>query len=231
MPEPATMKVAIVAALEREIWPLVKSWSSRRVESGDREFQLFEQGGSVAVCGGIGAEAARRTCEAVIAICKPDWIISAGYAGALSLNLKVGEVLRPVKIIDASDGSSAASDGISGVLVSTNSVASVAQKRKLADAYGANAVDMEAAAVAKSAMLHGIRFLAVKAISDDASFEVPNVDDAVDERGRFHTGKFAAHVIFRPWVWRRVAQMGANSATASEVLSQTLKEMLKSDCG
>ena len=59
-------KVAIVAALEREVRPLVKDWRVQEREVGGRRFRFFEKGDFVLVCGGIGAEAARRAAEAVI---------------------------------------------------------------------------------------------------------------------------------------------------------------------
>jgi nucleoside phosphorylase len=64
-------KIAIVAALEREVRPLLKRWHSVEREYEGRQFKFFESGESVLVCGGIGAEAARRATEAVIALYRP----------------------------------------------------------------------------------------------------------------------------------------------------------------
>ena len=61
-------KLAIVAALEREVRPLVKDWRVAEKEHEGRRFRFFEQGETVLVCGGIGAEPARRAAEAVFAI-------------------------------------------------------------------------------------------------------------------------------------------------------------------
>ena len=36
---PSSTKIAIVAALEREVWPLVKDWSASRREYGGRWFK------------------------------------------------------------------------------------------------------------------------------------------------------------------------------------------------
>ncbi len=59
-------EIAIVAAMEREVAPLVRSWKVRTIEQGGRRYRLFENGEAALVCGGIGAEAARRATEAVI---------------------------------------------------------------------------------------------------------------------------------------------------------------------
>src|SRR5579864_5473839 len=60
-----TSRVAIVAALEREVRPLVKGWRVREQEFDGRHFRFFERDNFVLVAGGIGAEAARRAAEAV----------------------------------------------------------------------------------------------------------------------------------------------------------------------
>ncbi len=50
-------KVAIVAALEREVWPLVKDWAVTHSRHEGHEFKFFAHENAVLVCGGIGAEA------------------------------------------------------------------------------------------------------------------------------------------------------------------------------
>ena len=59
-------EVAIVAALERELRPLVREWKVAEREHAGRRFRFFESDRAVVVCGGIGPEAARRATEAVI---------------------------------------------------------------------------------------------------------------------------------------------------------------------
>ena len=99
-------KVAIVAALEREVHSLVKGWHVSEREHDGRRFRFFENQDVVVVCGGIGAEAARRAAEAVIAIFQTDSVYSVGFAGALDSSLKVGDVVRPARVVNARDGSS-----------------------------------------------------------------------------------------------------------------------------
>jgi hypothetical protein len=110
------------------------------------------------------------------------------------------------------------------VVLTINQVAGSDRKKKLAEAYGAQAVDMEAAAVARGAEKHGIRFLAVKVISDELDFAMPPVDRFVDRAGQFKTASFAIHAALRPWLWKSVFQLGHNSAVASRVLRKTLEQ-------
>ena len=53
---------------------------------------------------------------------------------------------------------------------------------------------MEGAAVAQVAKERGLKFAAVKAISDDAAFEMPPMNRFIDENGRFATGRFLMYV-------------------------------------
>src|SRR5262245_6687144 len=98
-------KIAIVTALEREVGPLVKGWRVSIHQFGGREFRFFESGQITIVCGGIGAEAARGAAEAAISLYQPSLIVSAGFAGALQPDLRVGDVVIPQCVIDARDSS------------------------------------------------------------------------------------------------------------------------------
>jgi len=215
-------KIAIVAALEREVRPLVKDWRVRRQESAGRQFTFFERDRTVVVCGGMGAECARRATEAVIVLYRPEQLISAGFAGALEPGRRVGEVLTPRTVIDAGDGSRTDTGAGEGALVSFGSVADRGQKAKLRAAYGAQAVDMEAAAVARGAQAHGLRFLACKAISDASDFSWPAVGRFVGPNGQFRTSGFAFYLSLRPWLWGRMIELARDSRQASARLCQSL---------
>src|SRR5215831_4350585 len=177
--------IAIVAALEREVRPLVTKWRVHEQEHDGRRFRFFQYDETVLVCGGIGAVAARRASEAVIALFQPKLVYSVGFAGALVPEFKVADILRPSRVINASDGSTTRVEGGSGVLVSFGSIASPEQKAKLRDSFDAKAVDMEAASVARAAEARGVAFSVVKAISDEIDFEFPSMERFVDSEGRF----------------------------------------------
>ena len=223
---PDSVKVAMVAALEREVGPLIKRWCRVEREHEGRRFKFFESGRVVVVCGGIGAEAARRATEAVIAMYMPELVLSVGFAGALDPALKVGEIFSPSRVIDARDGSSVEIAAGRGVLVSALTIAGAEQKAKLGESYSAQAVDMEAAAVARGARARGVRFMAVKAISDESAFAMPPLDRFVDRDGQFRQMSFATSVVARPWLWSKVFQLAGNSAKASRALCVELERCI-----
>jgi adenosylhomocysteine nucleosidase len=220
-------RAGIVAALEREVRPLTKHWSVSEKEVDGRRFRFFEKDNVVLVCGGIGAEAARRAAEAVIAIYAPTVIYSAGFAGALEPTLKVGDVVQPLRVVNAGDGSSANLDQGEGVLVSFGSVASPEQKAKLRVSFGAQAVDMEAAAVGRAAEARGVGFAVMKVISDEFDFGFPSMERFVDSNGQFLERRFAWFTAFRPWLWPQVARLARNSKRASLALCNELRKMIR----
>ena len=215
-------EVAIVAALERELRYLVREWRISDREHSGRRFRFFESEPRVAVCGGIGPEAARRATEAVITLYRPSTVLSVGFAGALDDTLRVGDILEARYVVDAQDGTTTDAGFGSGVLVSFSSVAGHEQKAKLARAYRAQAVDMEAAAVAKGAEARGLRFAAVKAISDEPGFDMPSVERFVRRDGSFDSRSFALYAALRPWLWATVFRLARNSSIASRRLCEHL---------
>lgn len=220
-------KVAIVAALEREIRALVRGWRCVEREYEGRRFRFFESGQTVLVCGGIGAGAARRATEAVIALYQPEIVQSVGFAGALDPALKVGEIFSPSRVVDGRDGSSVETGSGRGILVSAASIASVERKEKLAECYGAQAVDMEAAEVARGAQARGVRFMAVKAISDESTFAMPSLDEFVGRDGHFRETAFAASLATQPWLWPKFFRLARNAAKASRALCAELDRYLR----
>jgi adenosylhomocysteine nucleosidase len=219
-------KIAIIAAMEREVKPLIQNWKMRMIEQERRRYRLFESDEAALICGGIGAEAARRATEAVIQEVKPLRVISVGFAGALDGALQVGQVLEPRAVINAADGVRTDIGSGEGILVSSATMASKEQKARFRKAYGGSAVDMEAAAVAQGALARGVEFAALKAISDDADFSLPALDAFVAGDGSFRSAKFAFYVAPRPWLWLTTIALARNSFKASRALCQALASYL-----
>jgi adenosylhomocysteine nucleosidase len=217
-------KIAVVAALEREVAPFVKDWPQVVREYDGRTFRFYENPGNVLVCGGVGAEAARRAAEAVISLYHPLLLISAGFAGALDPALPVGHALVPRHVIDAGDGSRVDAGTGEGVLITFDNVADVEQKARFAKAFGAHAIDMEAAAVARSAQAHGVKFLACKVISDSSHSALPPLTRFVGKDGRFDTLRFVLHIALRPWRWAGVRRLARDTMKAAQALSLSLEE-------
>ena len=216
-------KVAIIAALEREIAGAIRKWRVSKREFAGRRYKFFESERAVAVCAGIGAEPARRACEAIVRLYQPPLIISVGLAGGLDASVQTGSLFIPSRIVDAGDGSALNLTQGHGTLVSWNSVAGKEQKAKLAKSYGASAVDMEAAAVARGAAARRIGFMAVKAISDDYEFELPALERFIGADGSFRTAGFVMYAGIRPGLWRKLLHLKRDSDRAATALCDWLE--------
>jgi nucleoside phosphorylase len=226
-------KIAIIAAMEREIAPLVRGWQRGTLPSGERKFVLFECGGVLAVVSGIGCRNAELAARTIVAQYRPTLLISAGLAGALIRSLKVASVFTPNVVVDAADGAEfrCTADGnhvSGGVLVSAAEIAGAEAKRKLVNRFHGLVVDMEAAGVAKVAQQEQIGFRCVKAISDEADFVLPPMGNFFNDAGEFQRGKFALWAALRPWQWPRIAALARNSKRAIAALSDRLHQDLAS---
>ena len=226
-------KIAIIAALERELGPLVRRWPKSKFTHDGREFTAYSTDSAVAICGGIGAECGRRTAEAAVRRYAPELLVSAGVAGALVPELRVGDTLFPAVVVDTRDGSrhdTALHRADLGpraparaVLASHPAIAGCREKRRLHESYGADAVDMEGASVARAAEVHGLEFLAVKAISDEVNFEIAGLNRFV-RGGEFEIGRLILHVLPRPWLWPKMIRLARNTRLAAENLCAWLRE-------
>jgi adenosylhomocysteine nucleosidase len=222
-----SVEIAIIVAMEREVRPLVRHWSRRDLVHSGGAMPAFERDGVLVVCSGIGGEFARRAAVAVFASEHPRVVVSAGLAGALDRQFSVGQVFQPATVVDLLTCSRFEALGGSGVLVSVSSVLDRDAKRRIQGSYGALAADMEAAAVALLAAQHGCPFVALKAISDDADFDMPPLDRFLDTRGRIRTARFLADGGISPRRWVAVARLWRNSARASRELSRALAHLIE----
>jgi adenosylhomocysteine nucleosidase len=114
-------------------------------------------------------------------------LVSFGLAGALHDDLHVGDVLDATRVVDAAGTTlwEGAGLGVRGarpgtVLASVVLVHDAADRRRLRDASGADAVDMESGILARSGRLAGV----VRAISDGVGSDVEGVDTTVHPDGR-----------------------------------------------
>ncbi len=193
---------------------------------GTARLRSFHGPGCFAVCAGMGADAGRRAAEAALAEFRPELMISAGFAGALVEELHVGDVIRPAMIVDELSGARFETGGGRGTMISSPQVASRGRKRDLAERFGAQAVDMEGASLAQAAREHGVRFMAVKAISDELDFPLLDFSEFTDPAGQLQRSHVAAYALIRPRLWPRLLRLEANCRRASRELCRALEHLI-----
>ena len=222
-------QIAIVAALPREIAALVRGISA---DAGllRRGVHLYRVEGGVVVAAGMGAERAAVAVEAALAEGGVEMLVSTGLAGGCSAGAVAGSVIEATVAVDAKTGerftSAAELAGESVTLATAETIASVREKARLAESYGAMLVDMEAATVARLARANGLGFRAIKGVSDGFEFELSSLAKFAGERGSFRTGAFALHTALRPWEWSKAIELGRGSSRALAELDEVLRGVL-----
>jgi adenosylhomocysteine nucleosidase len=215
--------IAIVAAMAVELAPIIGKLKSRQVNGVD----VYELPNALIAIGGIGQKFARRAAEVAVEQAQPQRLISAGVGGALSPELKVGDVGEIREVIDVARGVRYPCNGGDWVLVTSQHVSDAAEKQQLRARHRADIVDMEAAAVAQVAKEHGLEFASVKAISDDASFDMPPLNRFIGANGRFETARFVLYVALHPKWWSSLGILKRNSDLATKNLCSRLEHLLK----
>jgi adenosylhomocysteine nucleosidase len=208
---------AIVAALPREVSGLVKGWERREVA---RLVFVYRRGDAVVTCAGMGGARVTLAVRAALDEGATE-LVSAGLAGACDPGLEIGDLVRVGIVVDSGTGERFGAGG--DVLATVPSIASVAEKARLWQTYGASAVDMEAAAVARLAGAHGVGFRAVKAISDVASFELEELGRFGTNDGQFREAAFAAYAMMRPRLWGKLIGLAGKSKKALGALTEAMR--------
>ena len=216
--------VAIIAALPREVRELVRGWKSERVGN----LVVYSNGRDVVACAGMGGEQAARAVQAARAFQVTE-LISVGLVGACDPALRVGDVVRAGVVIDRKARERFVDLRFDGILVTVDRIANVEEKRELRTVYDAGAVDMEAATVCRLAKAHGLGFRAVKAVSDEADFEMGELAQFVTEDGQFRERAFALHAAMRPAMWGKVRALARNKNKAIHALTEALRHELDLD--
>ena len=114
-------------------------------------------------------------------------VVSFGLAGALDDTLRIGDVIDATRVVDSAGATlwEGAGLGVGGakrcvVLASEHLVHDAGERRRLRDASGAAAVDMESGVLARSGRLAGV----LRVVSDDTASAVEGVDETVKTDGR-----------------------------------------------
>lgn len=221
-------RTAIIAALPGELKHIVQGWK-RTSQDGVTLWAHRDENLWVAACAGAGQAAATRAFAAVEKDSPIDLAFSIGWAGALRPDLAPGTAHNVAGVVDVRTGERFPCDAHAGELwlATSPTVAGEAEKRRLAAAYGAALVDMEAAAIARLAQMRGIPFYCIKGVSDAFDAKMPDFNPFLDVEGRFHTAKFTLYALLRPWYWPALVKMGENSSSASQSIAKSLVDFLQ----
>jgi adenosylhomocysteine nucleosidase len=212
-PAPAPADVGIVAALPMEVGPLVDRLERVRTIGGPRLRVTEGEIGSkliAVITPGPGKTAAQRGTQLLIDGHRPNWVFSIGFAGALDPALARNTVLAASEVRDDAGKRWSTNVGLvsepplprvqNGVLVTVRHIVRTAKEKAVLRAQtGADAVDMETAAVAEVCAARGVPMLAFRVVSDEADYDLPpEVLSIFGSTGSYRLGAALGAVWRRP---------------------------------
>ncbi len=186
---------------------------------------------------GVGAKHCDERLEILLHKARPELVISAGLAGAVTDQLSIGDLILAENFSDPQLLASAqrilrdARPHTAKLFTSTSIIDSVSERNEIARASGAAAVDMETGAMVGGCNAHGIPLLSLRAISDTPSqpFPVPPRVLFDVELQRTSFGRLFAYLFRHPAsiagllsFSRRIARVRANLTEAIVALVREL---------
>ena len=121
---------------------------------------------------GVGAKFCNERLEILLHTARPKFVISAGFAGAVADELRVGDLIvaenfsDPGLLVNAERILSNRQPRRIKLFTSTSILDSISERNEIARSSGAAAVDMETGAIVAVCNAHRVPLLSLRAISD-----------------------------------------------------------------
>src|SRR5688572_24278938 len=158
---------------------------------------------------GVGRERARcaaeRLCDA-----RPELVVAAGFCGALVPSLRVGDVVKSPR-----------------VLTVDHLVTDPAEKCRLGESH--DAVDMESAAVEAVCADNGVRFLAVRAVSDTVDTALSPELVRLLSGGNVSLSKACGALLWKPALLGEFLRLARDTKLAARNLSDALVNVINDE--
>ncbi len=180
----------------------------------------------------------RHRMEGILNTLKKDHVdgwLSVGYAGALTDNLKVGDVVMGHTV--ATDHKTYEVDkplldkNLSSVLYCSETVvARPHDKKRLFQTSGAQLVDMESAVPAEVAQANHQRFGWIKVVSDRCEEKLSDFTPCLDEAGFPSPSNILRNAAANPFLLLSMIRMGLRNRRLSRNLAEALEGALDRIC-
>jgi len=185
---------------------------------------------------GVGEKVCRQRVEKFLQDRQFDLLISAGFAGALTDQLKVGDLLLAKNFATAKidQVQSLLSDHRvqPGDLVTMSRVIDSREERyQIGESTGAVAADMETDFIARACAEHVLPMLSLRAISDTPARSLPvppGILFDIDQQ-KTDLGKLSLYLFKRPWLLPNTISFAGQASTARRALTHALYLLLRSN--
>lgn len=180
---------------------------------------------------GVGTTAMQSALDWLFDNHRPKLILSAGYAGALHDDLKVGDTMLVSRVLDSGGeewpvpwpGESYDCP----LLTMPHFIATPEEKRDLAIKHRARIVDMESAVVARECAKRGIPFGCLRAISDTVEPALSPQIVRLLSNGRVPVGRLSLAILRKPGLVPELIRLARQTRLASFRLGEALADLLK----
>jgi adenosylhomocysteine nucleosidase len=230
--------IAITFALPAESSDFVHRLENATPNSreGVESFRGQLHGRSVAVIHtGVGRKTCRDRMEILLRRENFDFLISAGFAGALEKDLRVGHLLvaenfSSPELLGSPRMKLADETTFLGKLLTVpRMVESVHDRESLNKKHGAAAVDMETEVIAELCRAHNLPMLSIRAISDTATEPFPAPADVLFDVAKQRTDvlRLGGYLITHPGAFARLNAFRARVGIARKALADALDEIVR----
>ena len=194
-------------------------------EIGHRRIEVLQTG--------VGEKVCRRRLGKFLPDQHFDYLISAGFAGALNDQLQPGDLLlaKNFSTVRPQEKSSLSSLSmhIADLLTVPGLIHSREERNKLALTSGAAAVDMETEFIARACATQGIPLLSLRVISDTPRELFPAPANVLFDIERQQTRmlKLATHLLAHPSSVPRLVKFARRIACARKILADALVKVVR----
>lgn len=235
------MITGIIVALAQELSTLKTLPDALWERSMRRGKFIFLTDDVLLIYSGAGAQNASKAAE--LAISKgATQLISWGCAGALSHELKMGDLVLADSLLSI-DGTQTPVNAAwhehtktilgstvavyRGALLNSQDVISTAQeKQAIYEKTGALAIDMESHAIAQVAQHYALPFLAIRAIADPSTMDLPvAISGALNDEGEIDMSKIVFSLARNPKEIPHLIQIGQYFQIAKQKLSTVASQL------
>ncbi len=196
---PALPGIAVLVALEREAAPF------RHLARGLPRVQIHVTG--------VGHSRAREAAKRLLQKPPlPSRVFAAGFCGALTASLRVGDIVTSPRIVTVE-----------------HLVSDPVEKQRLAELHGADAVDMESAAVAEVCAEKRVPFLAVRAVSDTVDTALSPELVRLLSGGNVSVWKAIRALVRKPSLLGEFRRLARDTRLAARNLADELAKIIKQE--
>jgi adenosylhomocysteine nucleosidase len=216
--------VAKMATAQADISILLTGIGRQNAEKSLREF--LSGGASVPASRSLNDQA-----RLVSSLTPPELVLTCGFAGGLNPDLKLGEAVFELTGLAANDQKLVANLAAVGAkpakfFCADRIATTIAEKKKLRAETGADAVEMESAAIHTVCREHGIPCATIRAISDTANEDLPLDFNALSKPDKnLDYGKLFLAIARSPGKIGALMQLQKKTKFAAEKIAEVLAKI------